>query len=81
MSVLVSERRDRAESSTHSAGRGNISPLRSFPVLSLYDKKMTLDYSLERNVRVWRQVLQRWWDQIVNGMNLQQYSSDTHQPC
>ena len=57
MSVLVSERMDREETSTHSVGRGNKSPLRSFPVLSLYDLKMTLDYSLERNVRVWRQVL------------------------
>lgn len=47
ISVLVSEEMEREESSTHSMERGNKSPLRSFPVLKLYDSKMTLAYSLE----------------------------------
>lgn len=42
---------------------------------------MTLGYSLETSVRLWRRVQQRWQGQITDGMNLQHYSSDIHQPC
>lgn len=66
------------ESSIHLVERERINPL-SDP-FQFYGY-MTLGYSLETSVRLWRQVQQRWQGQITDGMNLQHYSSDIHQPC
>lgn len=60
-----------------SGERENEPPLRSFPVLRLYNAGL----QLKNQCQTLEASEQRWQGQITDGMNLQHYSSDTHQPC